>query len=85
MVTRCYLCGGRTAKKLVTAENWWGDELALVEHVPAWVCESCGEAYFDAETCKLRIPRQNGHRFHTKSATDSTGNRPPVPRQIDHV
>ncbi|MDH7577537.1 MAG: type II toxin-antitoxin system MqsA family antitoxin [Bacillota bacterium] len=52
MVTRCYLCGGETVKKLVTAENWWGETLALVENVPAWVCEDCGEAYFDAETCK---------------------------------
>jgi hypothetical protein len=26
--------------------------LALVENVPGWVCEECGEAYFDAETCK---------------------------------
>jgi YgiT-type zinc finger domain-containing protein len=35
---------------VVTAESWWGDELALVENVPAWVCEDCGEQYFDAET-----------------------------------
>jgi YgiT-type zinc finger domain-containing protein len=52
MVTRCYLCGGRTELGRVTAENWWGGDLALVEDVPAWVCEDCGEAYFDAETCR---------------------------------
>jgi YgiT-type zinc finger domain-containing protein len=52
MVTRCYLCGGRTVRRFVTAENWWGDKLALVENVPAWVCDECGEAYFDAETCR---------------------------------
>jgi len=52
MVTRCHLCGGKTVKKTVTAENWWGDKLTLVEDVPAWVCEDCGEKYFDAETCR---------------------------------
>ena len=51
MVTRCYLCGGSTAKKRVTAENWWGEELVLVQDVPAWVCETCGEAYFEADVC----------------------------------
>ncbi len=52
MVTRCYLCGGKTEHREVTAENWWGDELTLVEHVPAWVCQQCGEAYFDADTSR---------------------------------
>ena len=51
-MTRCYLCGGETEHRLVTAENWWGDQLTLVEDVPAWVCEDCGESYFDAEVCK---------------------------------
>jgi YgiT-type zinc finger domain-containing protein len=51
-VSRCYLCGGKTVHRLVTAENWWGDKPALVEDVPAWVCEDCGEAYFEAETCR---------------------------------
>lgn len=52
MVTRCFICGGKTERRRVTAENWWGDKLSLVENVPAWVCEDCGEAYFDADTCR---------------------------------
>ena len=52
MVTQCYFCGGNTIPRRVTAENWWGEKLALVEDVPAWVCEDCGEAYFEAETCR---------------------------------
>lgn len=52
MVTRCYLCGGKVIRKRVTAENWWGDVLALIEDVPAMVCEQCGEVYFDSETAK---------------------------------
>ena len=50
MVMRCYLCGGPTERRTVTAENWWGDALALVEGVPAWVCRDCGEQYFDTAT-----------------------------------
>ena len=52
MVTRCYFCGGKTKRGRVRAENWWGDTLAFVENVPAWVCEDCGEPYFEAETCR---------------------------------
>lgn len=52
VVTRCYFCGGKTVLKRVTAENWWGNKLALVQDVPAWVCENCEETYFDAETSR---------------------------------
>lgn len=34
MVTRCYLCGGKTVKKTVTAENWWGDKLTWWKMFP---------------------------------------------------
>lgn len=52
MLTRCYFCGGQVENRRVTAENWWGETLALVENVPALVCRNCGEVYFEAETCK---------------------------------
>ena len=52
MLTRCYFCGGNIETRRVTAENWWGETLALVENVPALVCRNCGEYYFEAETCK---------------------------------
>lgn len=48
MITRCYFCGGSTRRVAVTAEHWWGGELALFEHVPADVCQQCGERYYDA-------------------------------------
>ena len=60
MVTRCVFCGAQTELRRVTAENWWGEKLALVEDVPAWVCVSCGEPFFDAETCKL-LDRMRSH------------------------
>jgi len=52
MVTKCTLCGGKTEQRFVTAENWWGDKLTLVENVPANVCENCGEQYYDADVCR---------------------------------
>ncbi|KFD41045.1 hypothetical protein HX99_05230 [Peptococcaceae bacterium SCADC1_2_3] len=52
MVTKCFQCGNPTVKKLVVAENWWGDTFTMVENVPAWICENCGEQYFDAEVVK---------------------------------
>jgi len=52
MVTRCYFCGGKTVPRRVTAENWWGEKLVLVEDVPAHVCEDCGKSYFEAAVCR---------------------------------
>lgn len=52
MIKKCFLCGGKTNKKLITAENWWGNELTLIENVPAWVCDNCGEQYFEPEVCE---------------------------------
>ena len=51
MVARCRLCGGPTEHRNVTTEKWWGNDLAFIENVPAWVCAICGEPYFDAATC----------------------------------
>ena len=52
MVSKCYFCGGTPELGRVTAENWWGEQLVLIENVPAWVCRNCGEQYFDADICR---------------------------------
>jgi YgiT-type zinc finger domain-containing protein len=39
-------------RRLVATENRWGEELALVEGVPAWVCQDCGDESFDAPTSR---------------------------------
>jgi len=52
MIKKCFLCGGSTTKRLITAENWWGKELTLIENVPAWVCDNCGEKYFEPKVCE---------------------------------
>ena len=40
---KCVFCGGETKKMLVTFSYEEGDKYFLVEHVPAEVCERCGE------------------------------------------
>jgi YgiT-type zinc finger domain-containing protein len=49
----CSYCEGRVQERLVTKACWWGEQLiALVENVPAGVCEQCGERYYKAEVLK---------------------------------
>ena len=52
MISRCLMCGGKTVKKIVTTEYWWGEKLTLIENVPAWVCDTCGEQFFEPDVCK---------------------------------
>ena len=67
MVTKCNFCGGTPEFRRVTAENWWGEQLVLVENVPAWVRRNCGEQYFYAATCRsldaLRAAPPGAGRF----------------------
>jgi YgiT-type zinc finger domain-containing protein len=49
----CTFCGGRVQERLVTKACWWGDQLvAIVENVPAGVCDQCGERYYKAQVLK---------------------------------
>lgn len=47
----CTGCAGGTLRpdKVKTA-LWQGDALVVVEDIPALVCQSCGERYFEDET-----------------------------------
>jgi len=50
---RCHFCGGEVLEKRVTVDYRWGEELvAIIENVPAGVCQTCGEQYFKAEVIK---------------------------------
>ncbi len=40
---KCVFCGGNLAEKLVTFSYEEGDKHLFVEHVPAEVCNNCGE------------------------------------------
>ena len=49
----CTFCRGRVQERLVTKACWWGDQLlAMVENVPAGVCDQCGERYYKAHILK---------------------------------
>ena len=46
-------CGGQVTPRLVQKPCWWGEQLiAMVDHVPAGVCEQCGERYYEAKVLK---------------------------------
>jgi len=49
----CTYCGGRVTLRRVRKLCWWGDRLmAIVDNVPAGVCEQCGERYYEAKVLK---------------------------------
>ena len=49
----CSFCGGRVTEKRVQKACWWGDKLmAIIDNVPAGVCEQCGERYYKAKILK---------------------------------
>jgi len=44
----CFLCGGTLQPQTVTKiQTWKGELRGVVENVPAYVCNQCGEKYFD--------------------------------------
>jgi YgiT-type zinc finger domain-containing protein len=49
----CSYCGGRVSQRFVQKACWWGENLtAIIDAVPAGVCEQCGEKFFEAKTLK---------------------------------
>ena len=52
MTTSCYFCKGTVVEQSTTVDFWWGDDLKIIENVPAGVCTQCGERYFDAPVYK---------------------------------
>jgi YgiT-type zinc finger domain-containing protein len=54
---KCHACGGDSAKTEFVSEIFTLEERhVLVEHIPAQVCERCGEPVFSRETTE-RIRR----------------------------
>jgi YgiT-type zinc finger domain-containing protein len=67
---RCHVCGNPTAKSDFVSEVFTIDgRRVLVEHIPAQVCERCGEAIFSRETTERvrRLVRQEGQPSKTVS------------------
>lgn len=64
----CSYCGGKVSSRYVQKPCWWGDQLtAIVNDVPAGVCEQCGERYYDGKVLKT-LERLLKHKrfFRTK-------------------
>lgn len=45
----CTLCHGRMAAKTITYSQFFEGQFILVENVPAWVCEQCGDTLFEPD------------------------------------
>ena len=52
MSTPCYFCKGQVSEQVTSVDFWWGDDLKIIENVPADVCQQCGEKYIKAEVYK---------------------------------
>jgi YgiT-type zinc finger domain-containing protein len=60
---RCYFCKGEVVEQATSVDFWWGDDLKIIEDVPAQICRQCGEKYFAAEVYKVmeRLAKNTGH------------------------
>lgn len=49
----CNYCGGRVTERSIQKDWWWGDKLiAIIDNVPAGVCEQCGERFYKSKVLK---------------------------------
>lgn len=51
----CPFCGGRLLVQIATIPFVLGQAIALVKHVPAEVCETCGEPFLHAEATDVVV------------------------------
>lgn len=50
-MSKCHVCGGAAARTEYVSEVFTiEDRRVLVEHIPADICERCGEATFSRQT-----------------------------------
>ncbi|MBI5667537.1 MAG: type II toxin-antitoxin system MqsA family antitoxin [Chloroflexi bacterium] len=45
----CILCHGQLKPTVTTYTQEYEGGFILIENVPAWECEQCGETYFDPD------------------------------------
>ena len=48
----CKSCGGELKPELINLEELWEGKLFLMERVPAFVCQECGEIWVPEEFTK---------------------------------
>ena len=49
---KCEFCEGQMKQQRILARFRYSGQTIYVENVPAWVCDKCGEEYFDAGVYK---------------------------------
>ncbi len=49
---KCEFCEGEMKQQRILARFRYKGQTIYVENVPAWVCNKCGEEYFDASVYK---------------------------------
>ena len=52
MSDKCEFCEGEMKQQRILARFRYRGQTIYVENVPAWVCDKCGEEYFDAPVYK---------------------------------
>ena len=52
MEDKCEFCIGVMKQRRILARFRFRNEIIYIENVPAWVCNRCGEQYFDAPIYK---------------------------------
>ncbi|MDM8526948.1 type II toxin-antitoxin system MqsA family antitoxin [Anaerolineales bacterium HSG24] len=52
MEDKCEFCIGVMKQGRILARFRFRNEIIYIENVPAWVCNRCGEQYFDAPIYK---------------------------------
>jgi YgiT-type zinc finger domain-containing protein len=61
----CQFCLGQMEQRHILARFRFKGETIYIENVPAWVCNHCGEHYFDAPVYKqLEKIAQQRERIH---------------------
>ncbi len=69
---QCEFCEGKTEKQRILARFRFKEHTIYIENTPAWVCNKCGEHYFDApiykrleKNCPATRENKKGHFFST--------------------
>jgi len=65
----CPGCGGVVVRSSVSTALWEGDALAVVRDVPALVCPSCHERYFEDDTV-MRLDLMRARGFSGQQAAE---------------
>jgi YgiT-type zinc finger domain-containing protein len=48
----CEFCDGEVEHRIIQARFHYKGQIVYIDNVPAWVCNECGEQYFDAPVYK---------------------------------